>query len=268
MAHFDVQRYVRRPRITAYSGVVLTIRMIKAAPGDPAANELEALEELRDAAQAVQDTVEAHQVHAPANLRPLDRRFDGAWACLNGHLVAATRMIGEPEAEVAARLIATLFPEGLIFLSMKFEPQWLHSRILLQLIDNQKLEPELIELCGERCMSHLRTCHAQLGKALGLDGSETTPPPVLPLVGDRVAELADAIASYGRVLAGGVNTKQPQSIARFYAAVAPLDAHRAKYRSTTNTPDDDADEQDAIAEEDDELSIDTPLPPLPKPADD
>lgn len=276
MAHFDVQPYVRRPRISIYSGIALTIRLLRSAPTDPNEDELEALDEMRSAAEILQESIHAHGDQRGLDLRPFDRRLDGGWASLHGQLVATTRMIGTSEAERAAGLLAKLFPAGLAFLSMKYEPEWVHSRLLLQRIDEEGLRAELVELSSETCLDYIESAHAALGQALGLgegedEAHDQASEDELPALGEQLRELADAIASYGRVLAGRIKTRQPETLARFLSAVAPLDAHRAKARAelgsrATNpgeASEDEALDQEPDDEIDDEIDLDAPLPALP-----
>ena len=253
MAHLDVQAYVRRPRITIYSGIALSIRLLEAAPADATPAELAALADMRGCAHAVQTAVRLRALHDMLELRPNDRRLDGAWASLHGHLASATRMVGTPEAARAEALLNTLFPEGLSFVSMKVEAEWIHSRFLLARIDGEGLADQLAALVTETCMANLRSAHAELGQVLGLvesEGEGESAAEVMPgTVGEYLAELAEAIAGYGRVLVGGLRRKQPHTLERFKAAVAPLDAHcRAS----------------GLGSEDQALiDIGGPLPPLP-----
>ena len=269
MAHFDVLAYVRRPCIGAHSGVALSIRLIRASPQKLRELEYESLTELRGAAQLVQAALAAHRGARAMMTRPIDRRFDGAWAALYGRLVACTGIIDESESGRARALLETLFPAGLAFLSNKSEPQWVHSEVLLQRIRLEGVERQLAQLVGGRYLDYVRTYHAQLGAELGLDQG-FIPLGRLAALGAQVDALADAVASYGRVLAGGVRPRDPASLARFHAALAPLDAHRAKYGrgpalSGTCVLDEEPElEEPAVAEED-VLDLQAPLPQLPQP---
>ncbi|WP_146156421.1 hypothetical protein, partial [Enhygromyxa salina] len=105
-------------------------------------------------------------------------------------------------------------------------------------------------------MVAVRKAHFALGEGLGLDEDSEAE---APAVGERVAALAEAIADYGRVLGGRVKKHDPASRARFITAMAPLDAHRARYRrgSTTSADaDEPAELPDELPDEDDELDID------------
>ena len=269
MAHFDVLAYVRRPCIGAHSGVVLSIRLIRAAPRELRELEYESLAELRSAAQLVQVALAAHRGARAMKTRPIDRRFDGAWAALYGRLVACTGIIDEDESRRARTLLETLFPSGLAFLSNKSEPQWVHSEVLLQRIRLEGAERQLAQLVGGRYLDYVRTYHAQLGAELGLDQG-FIPLGRLAALGAQVDVLADTVASYGRVLAGGVRPRDPASLARFHAALAPLDSHRAKYGggpTLSGAPelDEESELDECAGSEEDVLDLHAPLPQLPQP---
>ena len=267
----DIQPYVRAPRINAYSGLALTIRMLKAAPSDPDEAELEALIDMRDCGEALQAAIRALADAESLDLRPYDRRLDGGWASLHGHLAATARREGTPEAERAAELLTWLFPEGLAFLKTKFEHEWIHSRLLLERIAEQELEPELAKLANPSCLPYIQDAHAEFGRALGLaelaveevevveEQGETDES--LLSVGEALRELSEAIAAYTRTLAGRIRRKQPETYARFMAAVAPLDAHRAAHRARASSS--VAGEPEQASEEPEDFDVQTPLPPVP-----
>lgn len=271
MVAIDFAKYVRGPRITASGGVVLTIRLLRAAPPEPSPTELKALSLLRDAAQTVQDAVGARHRSSSSTLRPLDRRFDGSWAALHGRLSAWTRMVDRPEAERAVDLLAKLFPSGLQFLVSSYESEWFHSRLLLDRLHKDDLYDDVVELAGEPFVTGVEQAHAALGEALGLDGDVSSDASPGAGVGESVLRLADAIANYGRILSGGVEIDDPDSRARFLSAVAPIDAYRASNRrsSTDDDPSQALSEGDADSEaigqldDPDGLDVDSPIPPIP-----
>jgi hypothetical protein len=232
------------------------------------------LEQVRDAAKALQLAVGQRHGSTSVNLRPLDRRFDGSWAALHGRLVAATRLVDEPEAARAADLLASLFPDGLRFLLSSYDAEWFHSKMLLDRIMNEDLYDDLVELAGQRYMDVVQDAHAALGQGLGLDENAEPEAADEPArVGEQVSILAEAIADYARVLAGAVNKKDPKSSARFLAALAPLDNHRARGRSEAGSGA-GSEAEGAEAElpsgeepesDDEPLDLDSPLPPVPTP---
>ncbi len=77
MRKIDFAEYVYGPRINAINGVILTIRVLRAAPKDLSPNELAALQQMRNNAKAVQRIVAKRHRGKGVDLRLLDRRFDG-----------------------------------------------------------------------------------------------------------------------------------------------------------------------------------------------
>ena len=96
-------------------------------------------------------------------------------------------------------------------------------------------------------------------------GEDAIPPAAPPVLGERLQALADAIADYARLLAGTVDLGVDESVELFRVAMAPIDAHRARFRRASKPEDDTpgAEELEPFADEEDGLDIDSPLPPVP-----
>jgi hypothetical protein len=253
---FDFSPYCRPPRISASSGVMLSIRLLRVAPESPPKQVHAALVDVRDRAETVQAVLrERHRLRS-IDLRPLDHEFDGAWAALHGRLYAHTRIAGGEDSRKAAELLAALFPDGLVFLTAAYEEEWLHSNTLLQRIQVEGHEVLIKQLAGDAFLQHVVDAHQALGDGLGLGSAD---PEELPAVGPAVTLLAQAIANYGRLLAGTVDLALPESIQSFQAAMAPRDALLARRRGESAQAGDEL--------EGDELDeVDVPLPPVPEPA--
>ncbi len=179
---------------------------------------------------------------------------------------AWTRLIGHVNAERAAELLAKLFPDGLTFLTWDMDSQWAHSRMLLARIKDEDLYDDLIELAGEPFVAGVEEVHAELGEVLGLDeDSEAELEPSDPQLKDLVAALSESIGDYGRVLAGGVLREDSKAVARFLAAMAPIDRFRERNRRSGGAQADAEPAEDAQQgpDADDELDLDSPLPELP-----
>jgi hypothetical protein len=249
----DFSNYLRPPRIGATSGLVLTVRLIRAAPGELSPHVKDALTGVHAAGTRLQDAVRSRQRRS-SDSRPADQRFDGAWAALHGRLVACTRLIGEPEAPRASALLSNLFPSGLAFVMLGYEEEWVHSRELLTRIAEEGHTKELVELAGQRFVDTVHVAHKGLGEALGLEG--TVKAELSLMVGEQIVALSNAIAKYARLFAGTV--VDDPTLAAFQFAMAPLDAHRESYRRSS------AGEPEAVEDETDGVDIDEPLPPVPE----
>lgn len=264
MSNLEYAAYLRRPRMSAENILALAIRLLQSAPKEqlqePALGSLKALHE---AAETLQATLRARHTAASGSLRPYDRRFDGAWAALYARLQAWTRLLDHPNAPRAQALIERLFPEGLAFLRHSYDEEWVHSRTLLGLIESEALEDELAQLAGVEFLPLIRVAHEELGKQLGLedDGEQDEDEAVnAAMLGAHVRAMAQAIATYGRRMVGLVDEDDPDSIARFEAAMAPRTAALAAAgrRSGSSELAPALDDPDAL----EELDLEAPLPPV------
>jgi hypothetical protein len=251
----DFTNYLRPPRISATSGLVLTVRLIRAAPLALPIQVQSALQGIHAAGKRLQDAVRSRQRRS-VSTRPADQRFDGAWAALYGRLVACTRLVDDPEGARAAILLADLFPNGLAFVMLGYEDEWVHSRELLTRIAEEGHTDELAELAGARFLTAVHDAHKGLGEALGLEGTQKVESSLM--VGEEILALANAIAKYARLFAGTV-VDEP-TLAAFRIAMAPLDAHRESNRRSSSGEDED-EQLDAEAPD---VDLEQPLPDVPE----
>jgi hypothetical protein len=207
------------------------------------------------AGSRLQDAVRGRQ-RSSFSTRPADQRFDGAWAGLHGRLVACTRLIDGPEAARAGALLANLFPNGLAFVNLGYEAEWVHSRELLTRIKEEGHTAELAELAGQRFLDAVHKAHQGLGEALGLEGVQKVEASFM--VGEQIVALSNAIAKYARLFAGTVVDES--TLAVFRAAMAPLDAHRENARRSGG----ETEEAEDVDAETQGVNIDEPLPPVPQ----
>lgn len=256
---FDASSYIRPPKIGAASGFVLSARLLGAAPPDPSMRVLAALDRMRSRALEVQRAVKERARLRGRSLRAEDREFDGAYAAFRSRMIAHTQRPGNPRGPRAAELLADLLPEGLQFTKTSYGEQWFYSDTLLQRIDDEGLSEELEKLVGAEFLTDLRVAHATLGEALGIDAPQ---PDSAPGLSEAVNALAAAIADYGRVLAGEVDSEDEESVDAFLRAMTPRDTHRLNRGRRTasgqepEAPPDEPTEQDPFELE---------LPELPEP---
>jgi hypothetical protein len=254
----DVQPYVRPPRVSAWKAVVLCLRLLIAAPPDLMGRTRAALEAVREACIALQGIARQRLRSSPENLKKYDVALDSGWVGLRMALEAVARLIGTPESDRAIVLLPRALPRGTGFVQLAYEQQWTESEDLLAGIDSEALEPEIEALIGPAFVPYIRGAHAAYGKALGLSSApkeiaETT------ALADAVAQVSFAIAEYGRLMVGELDRNDPENVARFKKAMAPLDAYRAANARSG------ASEEDVDAPVDPATDVDPngPVPPVP-----
>ncbi len=250
----DFQAYTSPARMDSNSGALVGIKLIKAAPEDPSMRLRAALAAIRAGTVRIQEVRAARsRILKPENVRPYDQRFDGGWGGLHGMLAGLARFGGTPEAERAKNLITSLFANGLGFLTLSFEAEWLHGQVLLQRVDDEGLAEEITALTHPIALPYVREATSALGEALGL-GEKNIEPPLAASLADAIDAQSTAVAKYMRVLAGETDDDDPSSVARFLKAAAPIDWLRAYHarspKPTAEGPSEDSDP-------------DAPVPPTP-----
>ncbi|UJR84200.1 hypothetical protein [Sandaracinus amylolyticus] len=227
----DFQPYSRPPRIDALRGIALAIQLLRVAPARPSRPVARALRKVRSTAVDLQTEVKARGRTRPESLRPLDSAFDGSWSALRDRLAAWSKVQSasfERPRERAEQLLAAYFSDGVQFVTLAYEAEWVYGEQLLERFDEEGALADIERLAGAEFVANVREQQAALGAALGLTGKRGTEEVASTSgLAERVSALASAIADYTRRLSGEVETDDPKSVAAFRKAVAPLDAHRA-----------------------------------------
>lgn len=257
METLDFVPYVTPTRFSNAWGVVLSIQLLRAAPETPPALARAALEKLREAALHSQSVAVDRLRASPENLKPIDARLDGGMAGLRDVLVAKSRLTGTDVGERAARLVRQVFPNGVSFVLLGYNEEWVAAKSHLARIDEDGLAAEIDALAGPEFLPFIRAAHAELGDALGvgttpLAVSETT------AVQDANLQLAKAIANYGRAMVAFVDEDDAESVAAFKQAMYPLDAYRRAFFARGGAP--GTPEEPVV---DPEVSPTDPIPPVP-----
>ena len=138
---------------------------------------------------------------------------------------AWTRNPEHPKGVRALALVTKLFPTKLAFLKLSYDDEWIHSRTLLALIEEEGLESEVDELAGEAFLDLVEQAHKDLGEVLGFNEQGNLVEAEAPNVVAHTRAVAQAIATYGRRMVGIVDEDDPASMAMFEAALAPRTAH-------------------------------------------
>jgi hypothetical protein len=259
---FDVQPYVRAPRLGARRGIVLCLRLILAAPTDLTGRTRAALEALRSACVTLQAIARERLRASPENVRRYDLPLDSGWIGLRMALEAVARLTGTSEADRATVILARALPNGTDFVRFPFEEEWAESENLLTRIAEEGLDTDIEALVGPAFLTFIGSAHAAFGEALGL-GTTARELPDTTAVAEAVGNVAYAIAEYGRLMVGELDRGDPASVARFKTAMAPLDAYRASFARTGTEEDPLADEPEPVTDVDPEA----PVPPIPSPTE-
>lgn len=256
----DLDAYKGRLRMDSTSGVLLGIRLIKAAPKRRSARLSRALEEVRAATVNAQKVRQERSRLRPENLRPYDKKVDDGWGGLYGVLSGQARFVGEPIAAIAQRIIALLFAEGTEFLTINYDSEWLHGETLLARIADEKLAADIDTVAGKHALAYIRGAQKELGDALGVGDVELERASTTAMA-EALDALSRAVAKYVRVLAGETDEDDEKSVGRFARAVAPIDRHR-EYHAVTRTSASEEDTTTTTDAADGEDDPNAPVPPV------
>lgn len=249
----DLQKYLTCPRMGASSGVVLAIRLLKAAPPRKSDRIVTALTALRERSVELQAVARDRIGLSARNLRPLDQRFGNSWMGLYEALGAAARLSGTKVEKDAAVLLRKLFPRGAGFVKASYEHKWVESATILTVVERDRLGSGIARVAGKHYLPFIRAAHDAFGEALGVG-----PTPLRYVDTKAIAKaldaLADAVLEYCRLMVGWVDLDDDESVAAFRDAMWPLDEHR---RTMGGSRRDDEEEE----VEDDVVPTD-PIPPL------
>lgn len=254
MDFFDVSPYVSPTRFGALAGVFLARAVLQAAPSRPSKRVRAALVGVRDAGEALRAVARERMRTVPRNLQPLDAALDSGWVGLREAIESRSRLIGVPSGARAAKLRDLLFPEGTSFVRADYRQQWAASQLHLERIDEEELAAEIDALAGPDYLPFIRRAHAAFGDALGL-GADRPEAPSTTAIADASSALAFAIAEYGRLLTGELDRTDPDSVATFRRAMAPIDEHRATAFGPRSRLTDEP-----VVEPEPEVDIDQPMP--------
>ncbi|MEQ9113052.1 MAG: hypothetical protein RID94_02245 [Miltoncostaeaceae bacterium] len=253
MEMFDVSSYVTPTRFNALTGVYLARALLDAAPPSPSARLRSSLGWIREAGETLRGVARERMRSSPRNLKPLDLKLDSGWVSLREILEAHARLADTERGRRAASLLRKLFQEGTSFVRFAYREQWAASQLHLERIEEEDLAGAIAELAGDGHVAYIRSAHEAFGDAMGLRPGAPDLPDTAALQ-KASTELAHAIAEYGRIMAGELDRTDPESVATFKRAMAPVDEHRELIRPRSE------DEQPEP-----EVDLDEPMPEIEPP---
>jgi hypothetical protein len=177
-------RFDAREALALGTQIAAVAREERAKPGvaipPPIERALVGLEERRS-------VVEGALVALPppvdtARRRRADRRVDAFHAGLSTFLAAFSRLPPDvEEAAEASRVASILYPEGLAFTQATFRREWAESKVVLERIAKDGLEPILRRLGAGIFLDGLVAAQREYGDALGVTQPPEAPPETVAL---------------------------------------------------------------------------------------
>lgn len=209
----------------------LAARLRAVAPTDLSPDQREALAVVGRVADEVDAITKDRMRTAPPALRGPRSSAVTAWSSMNAALLAIATVPGEVDADgpEAAAIALKLFPEGITFTQDDAHAVWRSGHVLLSRITEEGLEARLDALVPALRASILHA-HAELGAALGVDGSVGAVPTTRSLA-DAVSRFAFAVSSYARAMSVGLDPQDERAMERFEKALAPIETMRLTGKS-------------------------------------
>ncbi|MCB9625724.1 MAG: hypothetical protein H6723_20580 [Sandaracinus sp.] len=186
-----------------------------------------------------------------------------AWSSLHGALIALANVPTDVGAEAgeATALLGRLFSNGLSFVNGDVMALWGDTKMLLQRIDDEGLQPRIDAVVSPSLLRSVRAARGRLASVLGLDGVESELPrgPSLAVVNSY---FAFAVTTYARALSADIDLDDDASIQRFFSAMQPLDRLRVDTRpGGKGSPEVEPEEGDFEEEPSSPVAGDAPVEP-------
>lgn len=224
---FDASPYQRLPKLDAVGLLGLGKRLLAEAPPKLPEVALRASQRMGEALAVLASVHGQLPSPRPSRLdrRPADRRVDSAWSAGHDRLKAWTRLPASkhPEAEEAIELMGQLFAEGLTFLALPYESEWIESNKRIEWLGkNPARLARFTALVGEPFVAELQEAHALYTEALGMDKPRQESAPDEAGLREPMDELSGAILRYARALVGLVDEDKPETVAMVTKALQPI----------------------------------------------
>ncbi len=257
----DFRNYTQGCGVAASYAKAVARQLVNASPADASDGERAALERAVAAADAIEAILWERTQRAPAQIAPLRTELARSASALFGALTSLSAIAQGDRGARARAIVVGVFPDGVAFVQGDAYVGWSEATRRLGFVEERRLSAEIAAvLGGPELLVQLEAATAALGAALGLGD---TPRPITTPSALRSARqrYSRAVAAYCRVLAATVHEDDPASVARFMAAVAPLDEYRALHaRTPAEDPDTDVDVAPPVV-------VDAPvIEPAPAPA--
>lgn len=224
---YSANNLVRLPRLTARSTARLLHELLRVAG-----------EEKKLPAAIASDRDEMAQAHAelnvelnknlagegdePPRVRAADTVEDNAFGALFDWLSSFERLPSErhPEADEAAAILQTIFPNGLAFLAIRPTDEWQEAELRLNLIVEKGFDKTIVKLGGKPFLDELAVAHKAYGQVLGITAAKSaTEVPILRKARDAAL---DTVREYVLRVTAHVRKKDPQTAALADRLLEPL----------------------------------------------
>jgi hypothetical protein len=189
--------YLRIPQTCVAKTVALGTALVTAAPD----HAPEAVHRVAGKLENVTETLESdHGLRNPSSqageVRKRARSLGRAWGALYRVLNATVEIpVACPSKEAARALLASLFPDGLRFVSRAYRDLWFHSAVRLRKIEEEDLETKLEgAVANPEFLRAVRETHGEFARALRI--TEAEPMREIPNLNQGIAAVREVMVEY------------------------------------------------------------------------
>lgn len=226
----DPATYAHAPSVTVSTGITLAHALVDACPKDAPANVKKAAAHLKSIATLARaDLTERNRrlgSFPDEDSRSLDNEADHCWGglrlCIQGKAMLRPDLY--PKAKLAAEIDAKLFAQGTEFLKAEYASQSSSMAVLLQMIDDDKMEKDINAVVGPDFLTAIRDVQPRyetmVKERLRRDtasGQNLT---------ERVRSIQNAIVNYASKVVGSVEHDDPATAEVARVALLPIVNHR------------------------------------------
>ena len=225
---FTVDDLIQLPRFDSAGAITLGDRLLAAARAAPLPR---AIQRARDALEidlttlraAVAARMAAAAASDPAAIAEADHTLDGCWTALHDWLTGFSKLPPRVVESTEARtLLAELYPEGLNFVMLPYEREWMQSNMRLNRITNEPLGERIKKLGGTVFIESLQAAHASYGKLLGLPRTLGTREGGTPIVGEAMEAFVSSLRMYALKVTAYVEVDEPGTAQLSNTLLEPL----------------------------------------------
>ena len=227
-ASIDFTQQISPPRISGAEVHPLAIEIKKAA-GEPIGDLEPVIAGLFGVADDIQRILNERDNASTVGVRLERNAYQVAWSSFHSVLVAkATVRKGKnPIGPKAAKLLDSYFPEGVAFTLQDGTAGWSDGQRRLDRMVAERKQRLFIQIVGNDIFTQVTDAHRDLGRALGLIDDPTRPtPPRSNALAQALAQASYFIGRYLRLKAAACDERDPKSVERYLAAIAPVESYR------------------------------------------
>ena len=228
---FDSSVYDTGVNLNA-SGTLALVHGLLSAGKDVAAalpSAKKALKRLRASAETLQLGYQApSKPKSESAKRAADNEIDRGFKALERRLSACFELDGA-DGEDARRIHEQLFPNGLVFLKLKYREQWAKGDAVIAQMSSEGVAERLSELVGPKFVALVRERQKAYGEVLGITKAMDAETEDV-MLGEHLRVTRLDLLKYARTIATAVDNEEIDEAVAL-KALRPLDEARAAARS-------------------------------------